>query len=65
MGQIYARAELVIVWLGKDASDVLDFSHIRKNLLDTMGTYELYSGGGIQSQNSLDPEFLDKILIGP
>jgi hypothetical protein len=65
MGQIYARAERVIVWLGKDASDVLDFSHIRKNLLDAIRTYELYSEGSIESQNPLDPEFLDKILTGP
>ena len=44
MGDIYACANQVIVWLGNDSSDVSVFSHIRDTLVHTLKRFEADNG---------------------
>jgi hypothetical protein len=64
MGDIYARANKVIIWLGDASSDVNNFVQTHKTLVDTLQKYEAKHGPNSTSEQSpLDPEFLRKLGI--
>ena len=61
MGDIYSGAKNVIVWLGKEASDVFDFSDARKTLSKALSNLEGKEEAVIQ--NPLDPIFLKRLGV--
>ncbi|KAL5329271.1 hypothetical protein ACEPPN_002782 [Leptodophora sp. 'Broadleaf-Isolate-01'] len=61
MGDIYTGAKNVIVWLGKESSDLFDFSAARMTLSKALSNLDRNDEAAIQ--NPLDPAFLHKIGI--
>ncbi|KAG4441387.1 hypothetical protein IFR05_003144 [Cadophora sp. M221] len=61
MGDIYPGAKNVIIWLGKESSDLFDFSATRKTLSKALSNLDTKEDAAIQ--NPLDPAFLNKIGI--
>jgi hypothetical protein len=62
MGEIYSQSARVIVWLGKDDSDVPDVAGFQKDLDTAISDFESkYGRKSIIEQDPLDEKFLDRL----
>lgn len=64
MGEIYSQAKRVLVWLGKDTTDVPDMADFRTKLNAAIEHFESkYGAGSIREQNPLDEQFIKRLNL--
>jgi len=64
MGEIYSQAKRVLVWLGKDTTDVPDMAGFRTKLNAAIEHIESkYGAGSIREQNPLDEQFIKRLNL--